>query len=123
MRPADAGLVEQEARVPCTALGRISQALPDGGRAPVVGHSPTNEAAVLGSTGHVIEPMGKGAGVLITEDQGRYTIESRYPGQAAVRPPDHMRPSSTARAATSPTAASVHRRAPGAWGHAGPWTP
>ncbi len=55
------------------ALGRIFTALPDGGRARVVGHSPTNEAAVLGLTGHVIGPMGKGEGVIIIEDEGRYS--------------------------------------------------
>ena len=75
MRAVDAGLVEQEARVLAAALGRILAALPDGGRALVVGHSPTNEAAVLGLTGQVIEPMGKGEGVIITEDEGSYTVE------------------------------------------------
>jgi hypothetical protein len=34
----------------------------------VVGHSPTNEAAILGLTGQVIGPMGKGEGVLIVDD-------------------------------------------------------
>ena len=43
-------------------LGRIFTALPDGGRALVIGHSPTNEAAVPGLTRHVIGPMGKGEG-------------------------------------------------------------
>jgi len=76
MRAVDPGLVEQEARVLGAALGRIFEALPDGGRALVVGHSPTNEAAVLGLTRHVIGPMGKGEGVLIVEDGGRYTVES-----------------------------------------------
>jgi hypothetical protein len=51
-------------------------ALPDGGRALVVGHSPTNEAAVLGLTGQVIGPMGKGEGVLIVEDAGGYAVGS-----------------------------------------------
>ena len=42
----------------------------------VVGHSPTNEAAVLGLTGQVIGPMGKGEGVLIVEDDGGYAVGS-----------------------------------------------
>jgi hypothetical protein len=42
--------------------------LSDRGRALVVGHIPTNEAAVYGLTGVIIEPMGKGAGALIIED-------------------------------------------------------
>jgi hypothetical protein len=36
----------------------------------VVGHSPTNEAAVLGLTGQVVPPLGKGKGILLTEDSG-----------------------------------------------------
>jgi phosphohistidine phosphatase SixA len=75
MRAVDADLVEQEARLLSTALGRVLDALPDGGRALVVGHSPTNEAAVLGLTGQVIKPMGKGKGVLITEDGGSYSVD------------------------------------------------
>jgi hypothetical protein len=43
----------------------------------VVGHSPTIEAAILGLTGQVIGPMGKGEGVLIVDDAGRYTVGSR----------------------------------------------
>jgi hypothetical protein len=36
--------------------------LPEGGRALVVGHSPTTEAAVLGLTGRVVPPPGRGKG-------------------------------------------------------------
>ena len=75
MRAVDADLVEQEARQLGTALGRVLHLLPDRGRALVVGHSPTNEAAVLGLTGQEIGPMGKGEGVLIIEDDGRYTVD------------------------------------------------
>jgi hypothetical protein len=49
--------------------------LPDGGRALIVGHSPTNEAAVLGLAGEVVPPLGKGEGVLLIEDSGRYRVE------------------------------------------------
>jgi hypothetical protein len=58
------------------ALGRALEALPDGGRALVVGHSPTNEAAVLGLTGEIVGPISKGAGVLlVAADQG-FRVES-----------------------------------------------
>jgi phosphohistidine phosphatase SixA len=75
MRAVDADLVEQEARLLGTALGRVLHVLPDGRRALAVGHNPTNEAAVLGLTGQEIGPMGKGEGVLIIEDDGRYTVD------------------------------------------------
>jgi hypothetical protein len=42
---------------------------------PSVGHSPTNEAAVLGLTGSIIEPMAKGAGVLVVAEDDRARIE------------------------------------------------
>jgi hypothetical protein len=49
--------------------------LDDGQRALAVGHSPTNEAAVLGLTGELLAPLGKGAGVLVTEDGGHHRVE------------------------------------------------
>jgi phosphohistidine phosphatase SixA len=76
MRAVDADLVEQESRLLGQALRRVVDALPPGGRALVVGHSPTNEAAVLGLIGQLIGPMEKGAGVLIVEDDGSYTVRS-----------------------------------------------
>jgi hypothetical protein len=48
--------------------------LPSDGRALVVGHSPTNEAAVLGLTGRLVPPLGKGEGVLVTENEGRFAV-------------------------------------------------
>ena len=80
MRAVDPELVEQESRLLAGVLRRIVDALPDGGRALVVGHSPTNEAAVLGLTGDALGQMGKGAGVLIVEDNGTYTV-SPLPAQ------------------------------------------
>jgi hypothetical protein len=53
----------------------VVQALPEGGRALVVGHSPTNEAAVLGLAGQVIPPAGKGKGVLLIEEGGNYRLQ------------------------------------------------
>jgi hypothetical protein len=39
-----------------------------------VGHSPTNEAAVYGLAGQTIAAMGKGDGVLVVENGGRYEV-------------------------------------------------
>jgi hypothetical protein len=58
------------------ALKRVVEQLPDGGRALVVGHSPTNEAAVLGVTGTVVTPLGKGDGVTLVERDGHYTVKA-----------------------------------------------
>jgi hypothetical protein len=52
----------------------VFKQLPDGARALVVGHSPTNEAAVLGLTGSLVAPLGKGDGVRVIEKDGRYTV-------------------------------------------------
>ena len=75
IRGVDPDLVEHEERLLAAALRGIVESLPDGGRALVVGHSPTNEAAVAGLTGQTVEPLGKGAGVLLVEDGGRFTVK------------------------------------------------
>ena len=75
MRPVDPDFVAEEAAALGAALGRVLDRLEDGQRALAVGHSPTNEAAVLGLTGELVAPLGKGAGVLVTEDGGRYRVE------------------------------------------------
>lgn len=75
LRTADPGLVEEDSATLGAALRRILDRLADGGRALVVGHSPTNEAAVLGLTGTVIEPMAKGAGVLVVVDGAETRVE------------------------------------------------
>ena len=76
IRRVDPDLVEHEERLLGAALRRVVESLPDGGRALVVGHSPTNEAAVAGLTGQTVEPLAKGAGVLVVEDAGRFTVSS-----------------------------------------------
>lgn len=76
MRAIDPDLVERESYLLGSALRQVVQSLPEGGRALVVGHSPTNEAAVLGLAGQVVRPLGKGAGVLLIEDGGAYRVES-----------------------------------------------
>ncbi len=75
LRSADPDLVEKDSAALGAALRRVLDRLPEGARALVVGHSPTNEAAVLGLTGEVVEPMSKGDGVLIVEDGGELRVE------------------------------------------------
>jgi phosphohistidine phosphatase SixA len=75
IREVDPELVERESWLLGTALRQVVDALPEGGRALVVGHSPTNEAAVLGLTGRAMPPLGRGEGILLIEDTGSYRIE------------------------------------------------
>jgi broad specificity phosphatase PhoE len=74
MREVDPDLVEHETRLLGGALREVVAGLPEGGRALVVGHSPTNEAAVLGLTGEEVAPLGKGEGVLVVEEGGAYRV-------------------------------------------------
>lgn len=74
IRAVDPDLVDHEERLLGAALRGIVESLPEGGRALVVGHSPTNEAAVSGLTGQAVEPLAKGAGVLLVEDAGTFTV-------------------------------------------------
>jgi hypothetical protein len=74
IRAIDPDLVEKESVLLGGALRGVFDMLPDGGRALVVGHSPTNEAAVLGLAGAVVGPLGKGEGVLVVEDGGRFEV-------------------------------------------------
>jgi hypothetical protein len=75
MRAVDPDLVERESWLLGTALRQVLDGLPEGGRALVVGHSPTTEAAVLGVAGQLVPPLGKGAGVLLVEDGRRFLVE------------------------------------------------
>ena len=79
MRSVDPGFVDAEAAALGAALGRVLELLGDGERALAVGHSPTNEAAVLGLTGELVAPLGKGAGVLVTEDEEGFRVEVLEP--------------------------------------------
>jgi phosphohistidine phosphatase SixA len=81
MRRVDPDLVEKESALLGSALRRVIESLDDGERALVVGHSPTNEAAVLGLASEVIAPLGKGEGVLIVEDGGRYDVADLRRGE------------------------------------------
>jgi len=59
IRAVDPDLVEREALLLGRARRGLFDAMPDGGRGVVVGHSPTNEAAVLGLAGEVIDPLAR----------------------------------------------------------------
>ena len=72
---ADPELVEEDSTALAAALRRVLDALPEGGRALVVGHSPTNEAAVLGLAGEIVGPISKGGGVLVVEQAGSFRVE------------------------------------------------
>ena len=52
---ADPELVESDSRALAESLGRVLERLDDGQTALVVGHSPTNEAAILGSRGEIVD--------------------------------------------------------------------
>jgi phosphohistidine phosphatase SixA len=72
---ADPVLVAAEAKTMGDALRRVFDRLPDGGRALVVGHSPMHETAIYGLTGTIVEPVSKGAGVVVVEEAGSYRIQ------------------------------------------------
>jgi broad specificity phosphatase PhoE len=74
LREADPELVEEDSAALAAALRRVLESLPDGARALVVGHSPTNEAAVLGLAGEIVEPISKGDGVLVVEEDGAVRV-------------------------------------------------
>jgi broad specificity phosphatase PhoE len=75
LREADPELVADDSHRLGAALRRIFDQLPEGGRALVVGHSPTNEAAILGLTGQIVPPLAKGAGVLVATCDDGYQVE------------------------------------------------
>jgi hypothetical protein len=75
LREADPELVAQDSERLSAALRQVLEGLPDGARALVVGHSPTNEAAVLGLTGEIVAPLAKGAGVLLVSTNKGYEVK------------------------------------------------
>lgn len=75
MREAAPDFVEEDAGRLGDALRRVLDRLEDGQRALVVGHGPTNEAAVYGLTGEIVPSRGKGEGIRLVEDDGRYEVE------------------------------------------------
>jgi broad specificity phosphatase PhoE len=79
LRDADPELVAEDSERLGAALRRVLERLPDGGRALVVGHSPTNEAAVLGLTGQLVAPLSKGGGVLVVAEDGGFRVDPLDP--------------------------------------------
>jgi hypothetical protein len=75
LREADPELVAQDSERLGGALRRVLDGLPDGDCALVVGHSPTNEAAVLGLTGEIVAALAKGAGVRVVAGDDGYQVE------------------------------------------------
>jgi len=75
-RAVDAEFVDAEAASLGAAVRRVFVLLPEDGRALAVGHSPTNEAAVLALSGETVEPLAKGAGVLVVEEPRTYRVET-----------------------------------------------
>ncbi len=75
LRSADPELVAEDSATLAAGLGRVLDRLSERGRALVVGHSPTNEAAVLGLTGEIVEPMSKGSGVLLVVDNKEKRVQ------------------------------------------------
>jgi broad specificity phosphatase PhoE len=74
-RRVDAELVDKESNLLGAALRSVFDHLPDGGRALIVGHSPTTEAAVLGLTGQVVEPVAKGGGVRVVAAADGFRVD------------------------------------------------
>lgn len=74
LREADPDLVTDDSETLAAGLRELFALLPEGGRALAVGHSPTNEAAVYGLTGQLVDPLGRGEGVTITEEAGAYSV-------------------------------------------------
>ena len=71
----DRELVEEDGAALGSGLRGIFAILGHGEMALAIGHSPTNEAAVYSLTGEIIEPMAKGAGVVVVEDAGGFRVE------------------------------------------------
>ncbi len=84
LRSADPDLVATDSMRLAEGLRSLLAMLPDGGRALAVGHSPTNEAAVLGLTGTMIPPLGKGEYVVIVESSAGFSVTP--PGRHHIKP-------------------------------------
>lgn len=73
-RRAAPDLVAEDSEVLAAALQRVLDALEDGERALVVGHSPTSEAAVAGLTGTTTSPLATGEAVIVSVDGDEHTV-------------------------------------------------
>jgi len=77
LRDADPELVLTDSAVLAEGLRSVFAMLPDDGRALAVGHSPTNEAAIYGLTGIIIDPMSKGGTVTIVQAGHAFLVDDR----------------------------------------------
>ena len=82
-RAVDDAFVDKEGNLLADALRRVLDHLEDEERALIVGHSPTNEAAVFGLTGEEVDSMSKGEGVLLVADGDSYRLEQLVDPQAS----------------------------------------
>lgn len=72
----DAAFVDAEAERLASGLRAVLDRLDEEQRALIVGHSPTNEAAVYGLTGEFIDSMDKGDGILLVQMGDSFRRES-----------------------------------------------
>ena len=88
MRAVDPDLVDRESWLLGLALRQVVRSLPEAGRALVVEHSPTNEAAVLGLAGQIVPPLGRRAGSAARRrrcpGRGRRRRRGRGPGRRCI---------------------------------------
>jgi broad specificity phosphatase PhoE len=74
-RAVDARFVQAEAQRLSEGLRAVLDRLDEEERALVIGHSPTNEAAIYGLTDLQIAPLSKGGGVLLVCDEKGFQVE------------------------------------------------
>ena len=78
IREHDQGLVDEESARLAAAARELLASVPEQRRVLAVGHSPLIEAAVLGLTGRVVEPLRECEGALIEEDDGEFRLAAEY---------------------------------------------
>jgi broad specificity phosphatase PhoE len=76
-RDAAPALVEEDSANLARGLVELFGLIEEGERILAVGHSPTSEAAVLGLTGEIIDPLGKGEAVVVSVTRGEYSATGR----------------------------------------------
>lgn len=77
LQKADPDLVAADSKSLAEGLREVFAMLSDNGRALAVGHSPTNEAAIFGLTGVVVEPMAKGQSISVSQVGETFLIDDR----------------------------------------------
>jgi len=77
LREADEELIAADSMALADGLRAVLAMLGEGERALVVGHSPTNEAAVFGLTGVIVQPMGKGGSISVVRAGDSVLIDDR----------------------------------------------